>query len=143
MPQIDPAQRLPRAISKAELARYLRSLADLHSDPRTGNPALAQALENLSRTLKAEKNIAPPSNGVSFDAQHLTSDEVMRRLDNIETPKSDLVFIAKERFSIPSSRLNKMPRKLVVDAILDALRHEQSLAIIANEAGKDARLRSS
>lgn len=134
-----------RPISSAELAKYLRTLAELQSDPRTGNPALARALQNLAKTLKSERNA--PASGLRSPsltgARDLTADQITKLLENFETSKPDLIQIAKERFSIASSRLNKMPRNLVIETILDALKHEQSLAIIENEAERDARLRSS
>lgn len=145
MPQANEPRQPNRAISAAELARYLRSLAELQSDPRTGNPALSRALENLAKSLKSTK-VGPrtrPAQLPLFEVQQLTAEQIVQRLSDFETPKAELVLIAKERFSIASSRLNKMPRTLVIETILDALRHEQSLAIIENEAQKDARLRSS
>jgi len=117
----------------------------LQSDPRTGNPALARALQDLASTLKPQRNATAPGplEATLPDIQNLTADQITSRLERFETSKSELIRIARERFSIASSRLNKMPRKLVIETILDALKHEQSLEIIENEAERDARLRSS
>lgn len=138
-----PSQTV-RAVSKIELARYLKSLADIQSDPKLGNAALAQALNNLSISLQGRPQSKPKLLEPERDQfKNLTPKQTKNYITNNLTAKSTLIDIARERFSIAPSRLNRMPRKEIVETIIDALEHEQSLEIIATEAQKGAKTRTS
>ncbi|WP_146756709.1 hypothetical protein [Brevundimonas vesicularis] len=145
MPNRSHQNQTDRPLSKAEIARYLRSLAELHSDPYTGNIRLSNALRNLANSLHGVKlkGSAPDERQPAFNATDFSRDQVFSFIHDEKTAKSDLILLAKQRFSIPSSRLNKMPRRQIVETIVEAMQHEQSLIIIAEEATRDARLRSS
>ncbi|MEW9534896.1 hypothetical protein MRBLRC7O_000093 [Agrobacterium radiobacter] len=140
----------------AELGRYLKSLALLNRDPVFGNPELSEALMVLGKTFLEQKSspfstildtvVNTYSSALFADEislAKLTLDEVKKRLRRPSITKSELVVIGIKRFGIAKSRLTKLPREQVIAAIDAAVQHEESLAIISEEAKRGGDQRSS
>jgi len=137
-----------RALSDAEVARYLRHLVTMHKDKRTGNPLLATALSRLADRLE-QGNIPVPSAREEQsplplgDLEKFDSDAITQFLDDDSKPKAALVELAASRFGIPRSKLYRMKISEVRDTINSALQHENSLKIIGQEAERQGTYRKS
>jgi hypothetical protein len=146
-----PIMPNPLSVSRPELARFLKRLADLYKDPVTGNPALSLALFDLSRELSRE----PGGNAVTQERRHpvwhkgldelekLDAEAVKAFISDETKSKSELIELANVRFSIPHSRLMKMRIRDIRDFIKSALLHEDSITAIAEQARKSGTHRSS
>lgn len=142
-------------LTAAEVGRYLKQLAALHRNARTGNLALSDALMKLSQDLMAAKST--PLSKVNIEYAHhqsafnfsyaevdnFTRERVRELLRNEKLSKSDLTKIGVVRFGMPKSRLVKLSRDEIVETITAAVDHEESLAIISDEAKRGGQLRSS
>ena len=145
-----------RELSVSEVARFLKRLSSFYRDPKTGNPALSNALAELAlamgqrgdRTLtEAVEDIDVSSKQRrSLEASRLKDlklEEVKEILSDETMTKADLIGLGAERFAIPRSGLGRLNMGQVSDAIWSALRHEESLSIISQEAKRGGKERSS
>lgn len=138
-------------ITSADVGRYLKHLASLNRDPLTGNVAMSEALLEISAILIAAK-AAPAAKTLSeftaqstfdfeedFDFQSLSLDKVREILAKENLTKSDLTIVGTERFGIAKSRMDRAPRDEIIKMISSAMQHEESLAIISEEARRHSR----
>ena len=145
-----------RELSASEVARYLKRLSSFYRDPKTGNPALSNALAELSLALGRRGNLtlaeAVANIGVSSKLprslemnrlKDLNPKEVKDMLDEEAMTKADLIDLGAERFAIPRSGLMRMNMGQIAETIGAALRHEESLSIISREARRGSGERSS
>lgn len=142
-------------LSGRELARIVRSCAYVHRDTDFGNPATASYLLALADWLVDQKHLpfkvktrrVKKSNKMSdVDEEMLRemdSEAVRRFIHDGKRPKSDRVRLAGLRLSIPHSRLQRLRHEEIRETIEAALRHEESLSLIAEEARRGGEQRSS
>jgi hypothetical protein len=145
-------------ISDAELARFLkRGVATLYRHPRTGNPALSRSLEKLASALASQGNLTVHDTGTAFHSplrqgdllgragrlENLSHEEIRRTLGDERATKADLIRLGAERFAISRSRLERLGKEEIVHTIWSALRNEESLEIISQEAQRGGTKRSS
>jgi hypothetical protein len=140
-----------RRITAADVGRYLKHLATLNRDPLTGNPELSEALLEISAVLSAGKALPAPKvleDHASqtrfefereFDFHSLSLEDVRKLLQREDLTKADLTMIGMERFGIAKSRMDRITRDEIVQAISSAMQHEESLAIISEEAQRHSR----
>lgn len=146
----------PREISVGEVARFLKRLSSLYRDPKTGNPALGNALAVLALALDQRRDLtmtkavsdlgASIEYSRSMDANKLRDlgvGEVKNMLSDQAFSKAELVDLGAERFAISRSRLMRLNMSDIVEVIRSALRHEESLGIISREAQRGGKERSS
>ncbi|SRR6266576_2414146 len=141
-------------ISNSTLADFLFDLSRLYASREFGNPALAQALRDLARSLRrgaldTHGKRLPVKTSITRTADEL---ERLRRLDprsverfiSDETKsKMELVDLAAIRFSIPTSQLKRMKLANVREVIKSALLHENSIEILAEESRREGSARLS
>jgi hypothetical protein len=141
-----------RKVSKPELASFLRRLALLYENPRTGNPALSEALSELADSLSGSGRVHHPTDPRDYypkqqnflaKLQKLDASSVIEFISDEARTKPELIELATARFAIPRARLMKMRTLDVRDAIRAALLHEDSLAIITEEARRRGTNRTS
>ena len=144
-----------RGISAEDVGRFLRQYASAIKDQRTGNPAMAEALLNLSTILIDAKLATVETAAQKFmdqgafafddeiDFGDLSTTAVAEALSDPTLSRAHLVILGAERFGIARSRLEKLPREEVVRLILAAIQHEESLGIISEEARRGGQSRSS
>jgi hypothetical protein len=144
-------------ISDAELARFLKRLATLYRVPRTGNPARSRSLEKLASAVASRANLTvhdtasashPPLRQGDLlrragQLENLPHEEVRRILGDDRATKADLIRLGVERFAISRSRLERLGKEEIVHTIWSALRNEESLEIISQEAQRGGTKRSS
>ncbi|MER9422718.1 hypothetical protein NKI88_09700 [Mesorhizobium sp. M0317] len=138
------ADRIAKGLSDQDVVRFLRQMVTLYKDRRSGNPALAEALRKLADRLEKEaaaqrvdSSPAQSSLWVTPSTEELRAyddDAISTYINDEARTKLDLVELAFARFSIPRSKLQRMPAAEIRDAISAALKHEQSLKIISEEA---------
>jgi hypothetical protein len=148
-------RRDERKVSKEELALFLRRFALIYENPRTGNPALSEALLELADSLLGPsrstedsrsadgKGHYPRRQNYSPRLQKLDAASVAEFLSDETKTKPELIELAAARFSIPRARLMKMRTSDVRDAIRAALLHEDSLTIITEQAQRSGANRNS
>lgn len=153
-----------RKLTKPELARYLRRLAELNSDPHTGNRRLREALLELAHELMEDSRARlaketgkrdaggdaapPPGQEVGYQAafswlRSMDQAAVTAFISDGSKTKAELIDLASERFSIPRARLSKLSIPEVREEIRSALLHEESLRLISKEAERAGSNRSS
>ena len=145
-----------RELSVSEVSRFLKRLATFYRDPRTGNPAIGEALAELASALGRRSGMkfseavadlsAPPKQSPSLDMERLEGlelEEVKKILSDPDMKKADLIELGAERFAIPRSGLKRLNTEQVLDAIKSAVRHEESLSIISRQAQRGGSERSS
>ena len=143
--------RPPRSVSDGEVARFLRHLAAIYKDRRTGNPALAEALNRVAEKLMqayttsgreeaAQGSLLAPD---MYYLRGLDTEAVSRFISDDRKTKVDLIALAAARFSMPTSKLLRLKLPEVRDAIRAALQHEDSLKIITQEAERNGSARRS
>jgi hypothetical protein len=149
-----PVSENNERISNSTLADFLSDLSRLYVSREFGNPALAQALRELARSLRrgaldSHRKRLPVKASVTRTAAEL---ERLRRLDprsverfiSDETKsKMELVDLAAIRFSIPTSQLKRMKLADVREVIKSALLHENSIEILAEESTREGSARLS
>ena len=132
-----------RELSVGEVARFLKRLSTFYRDPRTGNPALSEALAELASALSrrhdkrfseavADLNVSPRQMPL-LDLSRLKDldlEEVKKILSDQDMKKSDLIELGAERFAISRSKMVRLNTEQVVDSIWSAVRHAESLSII-------------
>lgn len=146
----------PDKITASELARFLQRLSDMYRDPATGNPALSEALADLAAGLKKRRSgsIRDKASGWAMssgspppllenETKNLSPDDVRKFVSDNNRSKTELIELGSIRFGIPRSRLVKMNKADVAEAIGFALRNEESLKIISKQAQRGGRTRSS
>ncbi|WP_156652614.1 hypothetical protein [Methylobacterium sp. Leaf86] len=144
-----------RTISAGDVGRFLKHFAATLKDPQTGNPAMSDALLNLS-TILIDAKLATvetattkfvDQGGFDFDDDidfgDLSTEAVQKALTNSELSRAQLVILGVERFGIARSRLDKLPRDEIVRLITAASQHEESLDLISEEARRGGQARSS
>lgn len=142
-----------RGLSDAEVARFLKGLATIYRDKRTGNRALAEALSRIAEKLGREAyshTQEKDDNQRSFaleltesELQKLTADAVTNFIADDRKTKLDLIKLAAARFSIPRAKLLRLKLDEVRDAIRASLQHEDSLKIITEQAERNGETRKS
>jgi hypothetical protein len=144
------ARLLERTISKAELANFLRRLGLMYESPRTGNPALSVALLDLADSLaradregSSTERMKYPRESSVAELQKLDAGSVAKFLSDGTKTKPELIELASARFSIPRARLTRMSTADVREVVRAALLHEDSLAIIGDEARRSGASRAS
>ncbi|MFH1560049.1 MAG: hypothetical protein ABID84_01370 [Chloroflexota bacterium] len=156
-------QQAAGALSVKDLSDALQDFARVYRNPRTGNPKLADALNKLSRVLQrySSHNVDEVLAGLTVVSRHkpgkknvqvshlrgidLASIDLTKAKELLHTQeltKMDLIRIAYERFGMPKSRLERQNRAAVLDAIDAALRNEEALDIISEEARREGSRRS-
>jgi hypothetical protein len=144
-------------ISTLEVARFLKRLSALYRDRTTGNLPLSDALAGIAAALTRQARLpirdaisaldtSPRQRGLWEDRDELRDlslDDVARFLSDETVPKTDLVRLGVERFAISRSRLERISRAEVAEAISSAMRNEESLKIISQEAERGGSRRSS
>ena len=138
-------------ITSADVGRYLKNLAVIHRDPLTGNVAMSDALQEIAAILIAAK-AAPAVKTLDeftaqrnfnfeeeLDLQSLPLEKVREILSRPELTQSNLVDVGTERFGIAKSRMVRVPRDEIIKMISSAIQHEESLAIISEEAQRQTR----
>lgn len=143
-------------LSVKEVARFLKRLSALYRVPKTGNLPLSDALAELAEALGkrqhatiregAAEYLAPrqrPRPIETSELRNLAPDEVEKVISDDARSKAELIDLGSARFGIPRSRLERMNKTDVIDAIRSALRHEESLRIISQEAERGGNTRSS
>src|SRR5689334_11699277 len=110
------APRARRRITQSELIAFLRRLAAMYDNPRTGNVGLAEALHELVDTLAQQmhhpslplgetRQGSPSSQGYyATKFENLDLDSVGRVISDESATKRELIELASARFSIPRSR---------------------------------------
>jgi len=73
----------------------------------------------------------------------MDSSAVKAYLADENKTKAELLALASERFSMPTSQLQRQRTEEVRAAIMSALLHESSIEILSDEAGKDGANRTS
>jgi hypothetical protein len=139
-----------RKLTKADLAVFLRRLASIYDNSKTGNVALAEALYELADTLVQYSPHTPElpfSETTQMPGFHglesLDSSSVASFISDESKTKRELIELAAARFSIPRSRLMRMKSSDVREAIKTALLHENSISIISEEARRSGADRKS
>lgn len=140
-------------LSDADIARFLRSLATLYRDKRSGNKALSDGLNRVAKKLSA-KPPRQPTNSIPVEKRpgprmklnelrQLDADAVVHFLTDRTRTKLDLIDLAAARFSIPRARLLRLKASEVRDIIRVSLKNEESLKIITREAERNGATRRS
>jgi hypothetical protein len=142
-----------RALSDLEVARFLKQLANVYRDKRSGNPALADALskvaERLSPAPEASPSVKDDAQGgflpfpTFSELQRLDVEAITRFISDDSKTKRDLIELAAARFAIPRAQLQRLKLAEVREAIQASLRHEDSLNIITEEAERNGMTRKS
>jgi hypothetical protein len=107
-------------VSPAELAQFLARLADMYRDPRTGNARLSAALLDLAdqlaqpkgslkRSSQSKSSQAPDKQASMPWLRGLDLEAVRRFITDDTKSKTQLIELASERFSIPQSKLVRLP----------------------------------
>lgn len=144
-------------ISTLEVARFLKRLSALYRDRITGNLPLSDALAEIAAALSRQARLpirdaisaldtSPRQRGLWEDRdglRDLSLNDVARFLSDETVPKATLVRLGVERFAISRSRLERISRAEVAEAISSAMRNEESLKIISQEAERGGSRRSS
>lgn len=149
-------QSQSRPLSAFEVARFLKRLSSFYRDPKTGNLALSEALAELAAALSRRPDLSVTGAAAAIDAspeeigssslgrlKNLTIKEVKRLLSETAISKSKLIDLGAERFAIPRAGLKRINRDQVLDTVLAAVQHEESLDIISREAQRGGQDRSS
>ncbi|MDP3566418.1 hypothetical protein [Sediminibacterium sp.] len=138
------------ALSDAEVARFLKQLASLYKDKRSGNPELAEALTRLAHSLLSPADDKRPSEFeqplpdlTAAELQSMDADAINQFLCDETKTKNELIGLASFRFAIPRAKLQRMKLEEVREAIRSSLRHEESLRIIKEEADQFGMTRQS
>ena len=135
-------------LTSGDVGRYLKKLASMQRDRKTGNPALASALSEISDFLIEAKAVSvmeaitgcTPSEQMQLELEVATDpsawdhDKILQQLSDTETPKKVLLSIGKDRLGMPTARLQKMGREELVKTLIAAVEHEESIEIISKEA---------
>jgi hypothetical protein len=155
------AKRRDSRMSTLEIARFLKRLSAFYRDPRTGNARLADALGELASALSTHSDlplrealssanfsayVTPPQREMFSESgplRDLSLERVEEILSGDEWSKMDLIRLGTERFAISRSRLERLSKAEVADAIRSALRNEESLKIISQQAERGGTNRSS
>ena len=145
-----------RELSVGEVARFLKRLSSFYRDPKTGNPALSNALAELALALgrRRDLTLTEAVAGLNVSSKRMRSldlsrlkdlelEEVKKMLSDQTMAKADLIDLGAERFAIPRAGLTRLNTAQVSDAIWSAVRHEESLSIISREAQRGGNERSS
>ena len=155
----EPAQQYGLdQISMNDLVSFLKEFSVLLKKPRTGNPALGEALAKLAKVLQrhskrdlretlASLTVATqPKRGrekrasshlEGRDLASLNPEQVKKLISSGEQlTKEDLIHLGTERLGIPRSGLQRQNKTAVLEAIETALRNEESLDVISREASR-------
>ena len=146
-----------RELSVSEVSRFLKRLAKFYHDPRTGNPALSEALAEFASALGRGRKggmkfseavaelSAPPKRSPSLDLSRLKGLELeeVKKILYPDIKKSDLIELGVERFAISRSRMMHLTTEQVLDTIKSAVRNEESLSSISREAQRSGSQRPS
>jgi hypothetical protein len=133
MPRSKKHAKAQAEISTQELARFLRQLASLYHNKRTGNPAMGVALMTLADQLS--EKVPPDAEQAQFirgrfwdlDLKSLDLEVVKDLIEDRSMTKGYLVNVGVERFSIPKSKLSKLNIDGIISEIRNAALHEESL----------------
>lgn len=134
-----------QALSDAEVGRFLKGLATVYRDRRTGNLALAEGLARVAENLVRS---APPKEALqekvsSTELLQLDAEGIVRYISDEMKSKTELIELATVRFSMPRGKLLRMNLSELRDAIRASMQHEESLRIITQEAEQKGATRRS
>ena len=140
-----------KKLTSSDVGRYLRHLAALHRDPLTGNVAMSDALQEIASVLMSAK-AAPAHRALedfmaqgkfdfedSLDLQSVSLEKVREILARSDFTKTDLITVGTVRFGIAKSRMIRVSREEIISMISSTIQHEESLAIISEEARRHTR----
>ena len=149
-------KKIHEKLSVRDLARFLKKLSSFYRDQRFGHPALSDALGELAAALDRRSDL-PLTDAVddfwrsdrrgkkghnrNFKETKLNDVKIMLADENL--PKTLLVELGLQRFAISRSKMVRLNKEEVTNAIWSALHHEESLAIISAEAQRGGKTRSS
>jgi hypothetical protein len=74
-----------------------------------------------------------------IEFKSLSLEKVREFLARQDLTKSDLTIIGTDRFGIAKSRMDRASREEIIGMISSAMQHEESLAIISEEARRQTR----
>ncbi len=150
-------------ITTGDLVRFLRNFSSALRNARTGNPSMSIALSELALALQPysgrhlqdvlsefkmiqdSRETGEPTTSIQLadlELSSLTLESVKNLLDTSELTKKDIVNLGHTRFGIPKSRLERQNKAAVIDLVRTAVRNEESLRIIADEAARQGSRRS-
>ena len=153
-----------RQTTPKDLAIFLRKLAALYKNEKSGNRAWADVLERLahgidknphrtiseilSESLIREDVRRPPGRAVADrevveEWQSLDLDGVQKVLERREVRKADLVKLAEFRFGISRSVTDKLGVEQLKTEIVNAVKHEESINEISRSARRTGSRRKS
>lgn len=154
----------------SDVAQYLSGLASLNDHYKAGNPCLSEGLRIVARVLQPYSSLpilelteVMKGNSPSLEAHPLTRapvkpvfppdldakletiglDEIDEILLRDGCTKRQIVELGLRRFGISRSRLEHLNKRDAQDTVLAALEHEKSLDVIAREANKSGKSRTS
>ncbi|WP_404380489.1 hypothetical protein [Caenispirillum salinarum] len=141
-------------LEAAELGRFLKKVAAAHKDPKLGNRALYRSLSDLAEALIKSGHVDPahaikgvrernfPAPAPS-DYTKLSRNAVHDLIRQGQPLKKELVELGAQRFGIARSRLARLPREEIIQAISSAADHEESLEVLSEEAKRSGAQRFS
>ena len=150
-------------IKTGDLVRFLRGFSSALQSSRTGNPSMSYALSELSKALQpySERELQEvlsilehSSKAISMelptvsnqlervDLSSLSLEDVGNFLDANELTKKTLIDLGHARFGISKSRLERQRKQDVLEAVRVAMRNEEALNILGNEAYRQGRRRA-
>ena len=160
----EPAANM-RPLRIGDLLRYLSGLGKLNKDPRIGNAELSEALRQLVGALKphalrpideiadvVSKRVSrrgrkasseKPKVQLPSELRTLLDQKAEEILNDDRFTKSQLIELGTIRFGISRSRLMRLKKSGVNEAVRAALNHERSLDVISQEARAGGEKRSS
>ena len=141
--------RKPSPVSALELAKFLRQLASVYNNKKTGNPSMSVALYTLADEVANKSAPEQVSGGTlqsrfwELDLKLVDLKAVAEMIDDSGMTKSYLIKLGVERFSIPKSKMQRLNIEGIKLELRNALMHEESIGIISQEASRSGAKRVS
>jgi hypothetical protein len=155
----------PRQPSSKDLAAFIKKLASLYKNDKSGNRNWATVLDRLAHAIDA----SPPSNiddllnrlassqspaaETDWDSTERRESsekwlsielvEVQELLLNKKVKKSELIRMGEARFGISRSVMDKLNIDQLRDEIMNAVQHEESIEVISKSARRSGAQRRS
>jgi hypothetical protein len=150
-----PGSSTNKPLTTREMARLLRRISASFDEEVIGTQRVADGLQSLARLLsKLPDQPITELTGLSkskpraakrrwHEAASLSVSQIRRLLEEENLLKSELIELAHERFHIPRARLERLPLERVLETIWAAADNEESLRVIAANAERAGKNRSS
>ncbi|WP_174951297.1 hypothetical protein [Burkholderia lata] len=150
-----------------DVADWIEQTAALHDAPATGNPDFAAALRRAAKLLRRngisattsqkiiDRTPKPPKSGArkkslseraptprrpsAVEYRNMEISQIRKFIEDESKTKKQLLELAAERFSIPTSQLQKLAIVEIRRRITSALLHEDSIEILSTEASRGTR----